>query len=73
MIIFVLFFSREPKALKMMENSEMSENELQIAMRLDHLNIIKYLDNFQLINRHEKITLCMVTEYCQVRICLFIF
>ena len=51
--------------MKIMESGESSENELQIFMRIEHENIVRYFDHFhKQINDNNNTFL--VTEYCEV-------
>ena len=43
-----------------------TENELKIFWKINHENIVKYIDHFHVkIGVDEKT--CLITEYCEVR------
>lgn len=60
------------RAMKVMVSDDMALNELVILMRLDHENVIKYYDHFEvnvwkIIPFFEiDLQLCVITEYCEV-------
>ena len=54
-----------------MELSEVAQNETSILKAIDHENIVKYLDHFEIETsrnpqQFSKLKLCIVTEFCQV-------
>lgn len=70
--------SSELRAMKKMKMDDISLNELAVLVRLDHTNVVKYYDHFQvLVVKQEsgrtkilRADLCVITEYCQV---IFVF
>lgn len=53
--------------MKMLDLNEMAQNETEILTRLNHENIVKYLDHFEVENQnYREIKLCIVTEFCEV-------
>ena len=56
--------------MKIMNLSKVAENETEILTRLDHKNIVKYFDHFEIIMSNNRIRgekkLCIVTEFCDV-------
>lgn len=63
--------------MKIMNLDEIAQNETEILKQLDHENIVKYFDHFELDTRsnanNRQIKLCIVTEFCQVEMFFFIF
>ena len=61
--------------MKIMKLDEVAKNEIDILKSLDHPNIIKYYDHFEMeiemgsgsaiLNIKQK-SLCVVTEFCEV-------
>lgn len=61
---------RALKAMKV-EQNDVAENELAVLIRLDHVNIVKYYDHFEVNVRDNNqcfvsLDLCVITEFCQV-------
>ena len=60
------------RAMKMMDQNEIADNELLVLMRLEHDNVLKYFDHFQfqfkIADVRSKVVtkLCVITEFCQV-------
>lgn len=60
------------KAMKMMDQNEIADNELLVLMRLEHDNVLKYFDHFQFqfkiadVRSKFVTKLCVITEFCQV-------
>lgn len=56
--------------MKIMSFSEVSQNELNILVKIVHENVVKYLDHFELVLRRNLGTnersICIVMEYCEV-------
>jgi len=56
--------------MKLMDNDEVAENELEVIMRVNNENVVKYFDHFELTIRNERDLqehkLCIITEYCEV-------
>ena len=55
------------KALKIILNSEDALDELNVIVKVNHKNVIKYFDHFVIIKREAEF-LCIIMEYCEVRI-----
>ena len=57
--------------MKITHLDEVSQNELDILMKIDHANVIKYFDHFELVlSRNSgqiETSICIVMEYCEVR------
>ena len=54
------------KAVKIMNQVNLeTENELDLFTRINHENIVKYLDHFDKVIGGEKKTF-LITEYCEV-------
>lgn len=55
--------------MKVMNKHAVAENELEIVTRLNHENVVKYMDNFDLIvgNNYgqQETKLCIISEYCE--------
>jgi len=56
--------------MKVMDKEDIPENELEIIMGVNHENVVKYFDHFELvicknknINEHK---FFIITEYCEV-------
>ena len=56
------------RALKAMELDEGAGNELAVLIRLDHANLVKYYDHFEVNIRdnYQHVYLCVITEFCEV-------
>jgi len=56
--------------MKLMDNDKVAENELEVIMRVNNENVVKYFDHFELTIRNERdlqeLKLCIITEYCEV-------
>lgn len=56
--------------MKITHLDEVSQNELDILMKIDHENVVKYLDHFELVlSRNSgkiETSICIVMEYCEV-------
>ena len=66
--------SENLKAMKAMELNEIADNELAVLIRLDHENIVKYYDHFEVNVRdsnQQHLNLCVITEFCAVLKFLF--
>ena len=48
-----------------MRKDETAENELNVITSVDHENIVRYYDHFELIKGGTKY-LCIITEFCHV-------
>ena len=51
--------------MKILEKNCTSENELELIMSVNHENVVKYYDHFELIKGGTKY-LCIITEFCHV-------
>ena len=56
---------KREKAMKILEKNDTSENELELIKSVDHENVVRYYDHFELIKGGTKY-LCIITEYCHV-------
>ena len=73
---------RQARAMKIMDlegNAErliLAQNETDILKRLDHENIVKYFDHFEIVTRNnfkrKEKRFCIITEFCEVLINYFI-
>ena len=53
------------RAMKLIEGKTVSQAELKIISSIDHENVIKYFDHFE-IGISNGIYLSFITEYCEV-------
>lgn len=51
--------------MKIMKKDEMTKNELDRMKSVNHENIVKYIDDFDMIKGHNTYS-CIITEYCSV-------
>lgn len=58
--------------MKIMDLNEMAQNETHILTQLNHENVVKYFEHFELdtgsYSNHysNQFKLCIVTEFCEV-------
>lgn len=61
---------RIERAMKVMDSNEMAGNELAVLIRLDHENVVKYYDHFEVnvrgVGYQSIVNLCVIIEYCEV-------
>lgn len=60
--------------MKIIDYNGLFENEIKILKKLNHENIAKYYDHFEIKIKNiiKELKLCIVTEYCEVIISFFI-
>lgn len=76
-VYLVQVSTRIQRAMKVMKSDEIAHNELAVLIRLDHANIVKYYDHFEVNVRGEtdllsSVDLCVITEYCEVKFLVII-
>lgn len=52
--------------LEELVDKESWKREIFLHRQMNHENIMKYYDHFELITEDENSYICIVTEYCQV-------
>lgn len=51
--------------MKIMKKDETSKNELNRMKSVNQENVVKYIDDFEMIKGHNTY-ICIITEYCSV-------
>lgn len=67
----VLLNSCKSGAMKIMDLNEVAQKEMEILKSLNHPNVVKYFDHFEIVmgsnmSENKQLKLCIVTEFCEV-------
>lgn len=56
--------------MKIMSLDQVAENETKVLTRLNHENVVKYYEDFEIDigSNADRIKLCIITEFCEVLI-----
>jgi serine/threonine protein kinase len=56
-----------------MDKDKTSINELNVIIKLNHENVVKYFDHFELAVANKTLSfICIITEYCYVNLLIFL-